>query len=153
MDDTGAVYQYYWLDYLHIFPTTRNTDAMFKLWQQSASGERQVSALRQRLKRPETYLVALFTLLVLVVVDSYRSPANQATGRLYVCGVHAYQAIGRPLLKGRIQCRYRPTCSDYSIEAVRRHGIRRGLVLTIKRINSCTTKVPLGTSDPAPDAP
>src|SRR5262245_40483425 len=140
MDDTGAVYQSDWLDYLHIFPTTRKSDAMFKLWQQSTSGERQVSALRQRLKRPETYLVALFTLIVLVVVDSYRSPANQATGRLYVCGVHVYQVIGRPLLKGRIQCRYRPTCSDYSIEAVRRHGIRRGLVLTIKRINSCTTK-------------
>jgi hypothetical protein len=59
-----------------------------------------------------------------------------------------YQAIGRPLLKGRIQCRYRPTCSEYSIEAVRHYGIRQGLLLTVKRIHSCTTKVPLGTPDP-----
>ncbi|MGO8787844.1 MAG: membrane protein insertion efficiency factor YidD [Terriglobia bacterium] len=86
--------------------------------------------------------------ILFAVLDSYRSPANQVTGYLYVSGVRLYQAIGRPLLKGRIQCRYQPTCSEYSIEAVRECGIRRGILLTVKRINSCTTKVPLGTPDP-----
>ena len=112
-----------------------------------------MSPLWQRLKGPETYLIMFSIVILFVVLDSYRSPPNQVTGHLYVTGVHVYQAIGRPLLKGRIQCRYQPTCSEYSIEAVREYGIRRGLLLTVKRINSCTTKVPLGTHDPVPSTP
>lgn len=46
------------------------------------------------------------------------------------------------------RCRYYPTCSEYSIEAVREYGVRRGLVLTVTRIKSCTINVPLGTHDP-----
>lgn len=109
--------------------------------------------LRKYLKRPETYLAALFILIVLGVLDSFRQPDDQVTARIYVGAVHLYQAVGRPLLEERIQCRYRPTCSEYSIEAVKRHGIRRGLALTVKRLNSCTTAVSLGTLDPVPVDP
>lgn len=123
---------------------------MFKLRQQPASGERQVSALRKRLKRPETYLAAFFVLIALAAVDSCREPADQVTARLYIGGVHTYQIVGRPLLEGRIQCRYQPTCSDYSIEAVRLYGIRYGLRLTVRRIDSCKTEVSRGTLDPVP---
>jgi uncharacterized protein len=112
-----------------------------------------MSALRQRLKRPETYLAAFFLLLVLAALDALRRPAHQVTGRVYVAGVRVYQSLGRPLLAGRIQCRYSPTCSDYSIEAVERHGIGRGLGLTFTRLDSCQTTVPLGTSDPVPPVP
>ena len=107
-----------------------------------------MSPLRQRLKRPETYLAILVAVILLVVLDSLRSPASQVTVPIYVSGVRLYQVLGRPLLKGRIRCRYQPTCSEYSIAAVCEYGIRRGLWLTIKRINSCTAKVPLGTPDP-----
>jgi len=109
-----------------------------------------MSTLRKHLKRPETYLIALLTLIVLGIFDSYRKPADQITARGYIGAVRLYQAMGRPLLEGRVQCRYHPTCSDYSIEAVRRHGIRPGLRLTVRRLNSCTTAVPLGTLDPVP---
>lgn len=34
-------------------------------------------------------------------------------------------------------CRFRPTCSDYAIEALRQHGIFKGLWLSIKRILRC----------------
>ena len=34
-------------------------------------------------------------------------------------------------------CRYFPTCSDYSIEALKTYGFFKGLVLSIKRILSC----------------
>src|ERR1700730_16618643 len=112
-----------------------------------------MSTLRKSLKRPHTYLALLVCLVVLTVADSFRKPATQVSARVYVGAVHVYQAVGRPLLKGHIQCRYRPTCSDYSIEAVERFGIRRGLVLTEKRIRSCQNWLPLGTSDPVPPAP
>ena len=46
-------------------------------------------------------------------------------------------------------CRYNPTCSSYSIDAFKKHGLWKGFVLTIKRIGSCH---PWGGSgyDPVP---
>jgi uncharacterized protein len=112
-----------------------------------------MSALRKRLKRPETYLAVLLLVAALAAIDSYRRPSAQVTARLYIAGVQLYQAVGRPLLKGHIRCRYRPTCSEYSIEAVSKHGIKRGPLLTVKRIDSCRTNVPMGTLDPVPSSP
>jgi putative membrane protein insertion efficiency factor len=109
-----------------------------------------VPSLRQRLKRPETFLVLFLTLPILAGVDSFRSPDRQLTARIYVKAVHGYQHYGRSLLSGFIACRYTPTCSVYSIQAVEKHGIRWGLVLSAQRVFSCSRSVPSGTSDPVP---
>ncbi len=34
-------------------------------------------------------------------------------------------------------CRYTPTCSEYAIEAVKKHGPFKGIWLAIKRISRC----------------
>ena len=34
-------------------------------------------------------------------------------------------------------CRYTPTCSQYAIEAIRKHGPLKGLWLAVKRICRC----------------
>ena len=34
-------------------------------------------------------------------------------------------------------CRYLPTCSDYSIEALEKFGFLKGLLLILKRVFSC----------------
>ena len=34
-------------------------------------------------------------------------------------------------------CRYHPTCSSYAYEALQEHGLKKGLLLSIKRIASC----------------
>ena len=34
-------------------------------------------------------------------------------------------------------CRYLPTCSEYSIEALKTYGFIKGLSLSLKRIMSC----------------
>ncbi len=46
-------------------------------------------------------------------------------------------------------CRYSPTCSQYTIEALRKHGLWKGGKLAVKRILSCH---PWGGSgyDPVP---
>lgn len=46
-------------------------------------------------------------------------------------------------------CRYTPTCSQYAIEAINKHGAIKGLWLAIKRIGRCH---PWGGSgyDPVP---
>ena len=34
-------------------------------------------------------------------------------------------------------CRFTPTCSEYAAEAVEKHGVGRGTVLSIKRLFAC----------------
>ena len=46
-----------------------------------------------------------------------------------------YRYLISPLL-GQ-SCRYLPTCSEYSIEALRTYGFFKGLFLSVKRIFSC----------------
>lgn len=61
--------------------------------------------------------------------------------------IKIYQTMISPLL-GK-NCRYQPTCSQYMLEALRIHGLFRGLYLGAKRILSCN---PWGGSgyDPVP---
>jgi hypothetical protein len=109
-----------------------------------------VSALRQRLKRPGTYLTLLAVAMALALADTYRPPSRQLTARAYVAAVVLYQRVGRPILGNAVQCRYQPTCSSYSIEAVQEFGFRRGVVLTAERLWRCRSSVTLGTADPVP---
>ena len=46
-----------------------------------------------------------------------------------------YRATLGRLLGG--QCRYHPTCSQYAIDAVNKHGAIRGAWLAAKRIARC----------------
>ncbi|MCF6283940.1 MAG: membrane protein insertion efficiency factor YidD [Candidatus Hydrogenedentes bacterium] len=45
-------------------------------------------------------------------------------------------------------CRYHPSCSEYSIEAVEEHGIRWGVMLSIIRLARCASDVPLNMAGP-----
>ena len=58
-----------------------------------------------------------------------------------------YQKFISPLL--RPSCRFHPTCSEYSIQAITRYGVTRGIFLSLKRILRCN---PWGGSglDPIP---
>jgi len=49
--------------------------------------------------------------------------------------VRIYQFGISPLLP--TSCRYTPSCSVYSVEALQKHGPIKGLYLSIKRILSC----------------
>jgi uncharacterized protein len=52
---------------------------------------------------------------------------------------------------GRVSpCRFTPTCSQYAVEAVQRHGARRGLALALRRLSRCRPGGPFGL-DPVPD--
>ena len=46
-----------------------------------------------------------------------------------------YKYLVSPLLGH--SCRYLPTCSNYSIEALKTFGFFKGLTLSLKRILSC----------------
>jgi len=46
-----------------------------------------------------------------------------------------YKGAISPLLSPR--CRYTPSCSEYGLQAIKKHGPYKGLWLTIKRLSSC----------------
>ncbi len=49
--------------------------------------------------------------------------------------IRAYQRMLSPLLGPR--CRFYPSCSQYTLEAVQIHGLARGLWLGLRRIARC----------------
>ena len=49
--------------------------------------------------------------------------------------IRLYKFVISPLLGH--SCRYSPTCSEYSIEALKTYGLFKGLLLSTKRILSC----------------
>ena len=52
-------------------------------------------------------------------------------------------------LKGLCTCIYTPTCSQYAIEALEKHGVIKGSLLTIWRILRCNPFAK-GGYDPVP---
>jgi uncharacterized protein len=58
-----------------------------------------------------------------------------------------YKRFLSPLLPPA--CRFQPTCSEFAIEAVRRHGLRRGSALSFRRLVRCHPFHP-GGYDPVP---
>ena len=49
--------------------------------------------------------------------------------------IKGYKYLISPLLGH--SCRYLPTCSEYSIDALKEFGVFKGLFISIKRILSC----------------
>jgi hypothetical protein len=61
--------------------------------------------------------------------------------------IRLYQRFLSPLLASN--CRFQPTCSQYTVEAVDRYGVFKGLWLGAKRIGRCHPFNP-GGYDPVP---
>ncbi len=56
-------------------------------------------------------------------------------GGIFIVLIRGYQYLLSPLL-GQ-QCRYTPTCSQFGMEAIKKHGAFKGGWLTLKRIARC----------------
>ena len=54
---------------------------------------------------------------------------------LLILLVRAYQIVLSPLFSGC--CRFEPSCSNYMIEALRTHGVAKGLYLGVRRLLRC----------------
>jgi putative membrane protein insertion efficiency factor len=67
--------------------------------------------------------------------------------RIALIVIRAYQLVLAPFAGGA--CRFEPSCSEYAVQAVQKHGAWRGLVLAVRRVGRCH---PLGSTgfDPVP---
>jgi len=80
-------------------------------------------------------------------------PGRRAThviDRLLIALLRGYKRWLSPLLGPR--CRFVPTCSEYAMQAIARHGALRGGWLAVRRIGRCHPLHP-GGHDPVPPAP
>lgn len=72
---------------------------------------------------------------------------NHLLGKLVILPIRLYQILISPLFGAK--CRFTPSCSEYSIIAIKRFGLIKGCWLMSKRILKCH---PLheGGDDPVP---
>jgi putative membrane protein insertion efficiency factor len=62
--------------------------------------------------------------------------ARRAPATLGVALVYAYRwTLGALVPPGR--CKYYPSCSQYALDALRKHGLARGSVLAVWRLLRC----------------
>ena len=72
---------------------------------------------------------------------------TQLPRQLLVAVIRAYQRFLSPALPP--SCRFHPSCSQYALEAVTRHGALRGVWLAVRRLARCHPFHP-GGFDPVP---
>jgi uncharacterized protein len=67
---------------------------------------------------------------------------------VFIFLIRIYQKVISPLFPGT--CRFTPTCSHYSVEAIKKFGVIKGIYLGFKRIVKCNPWGGYGY-DPVPE--
>lgn len=68
--------------------------------------------------------------------------------KILILLIRGYQYLISPFLG--THCRFYPSCSSYAVTALERHGIIRGIILTLRRLGRCHPWHP-GGYDPVPN--
>jgi putative membrane protein insertion efficiency factor len=53
----------------------------------------------------------------------------------FIILIRFYQWVISPALGPK--CRFTPTCSQYAAEALKKHGLVKGFILSVKRVSKC----------------
>ena len=81
-------------------------------------------------------------------VANTRTPARSLGVWVALAFLRFYIVFLSPFFGGA--CKFYPSCSNYAVEAVTRHGVRRGIALAAKRLLRCRPFTQ-GGFDPVPD--
>jgi putative membrane protein insertion efficiency factor len=108
-----------------------------------------LSALRPAVKKRRAWLrVAAVVLAIATLCDWMRAPSRQVSVVLYNnVVIKGYRLLLQPWGNYIVRCRFHPTCSVYSEQAMEKHGFPKGIWLTTSRLFRCMPWVPLGTED------
>ncbi len=63
-----------------------------------------------------------------------RSSLGRRVG-LFLVGL--YQMAISPIIGGKAACRYTPSCSEYTANAIDKYGLWRGMIMGLRRILRC----------------
>jgi putative membrane protein insertion efficiency factor len=80
-------------------------------------------------------------------IDAPKALLGLTPRRLLAALIRTYQRFVSPALPP--SCRFHPSCSQYALEAVRRHGALKGSWLAARRLARCHPFHP-GGFDPVP---
>lgn len=110
-----------------------------------------VAAAPPRRRKSQLKLVLAVVVAAAALVDWMRPPRQQWSVQLYdLAVIKSYRTLVHPITSKVSRCRFQPTCSRYSQEAMHAHGFPEGLVLTFWRLLRCGPWVHPGTRDPVP---
>jgi hypothetical protein len=94
--------------------------------------------------------VGCLALVALAALDLARPPSRQLSAWALLAGIDGYQAALSPgLARAGVRCRFRPTCSRFAEDAIRRDGALVGTARAGWRLLRCGPWTPAGTLDPA----
>jgi putative membrane protein insertion efficiency factor len=74
-------------------------------------------------------------LLIEIAIKKYLDIILKLLAVPFILLIKIYQLLISPLFPS--SCRYSPTCSHYTLEALKKYGILKGSWLGIKRISRC----------------
>ena len=111
-----------------------------------------MSALRPAVTRRRRIILIVSAILAIAALCDWMRPADRQVSvvlynRIVIKG---YRLLLQPWGRHFVRCRFRPTCSEYSRQAMEAHGFPKGLWLTTSRLFRCMPWVPYGTQDPVP---
>lgn len=97
------------------------------------------------MKRRKYTTLAVLVVLVIALHDFMVSHGRGFAARGAIFLIDEYRAHLSPHLRGRVTCRFTPTCSAYGREAIRKYGFGKGAAKTAWRIARCGPWTDLGT--------
>jgi putative membrane protein insertion efficiency factor len=102
--------------------------------------------MRTRFRKFST--LAALVVLVVMLHDLFvpHGRGYAARGALFL--IDEYRAHVSPHLRGRVVCRFKPTCSAYGRAAIAKYGFGKGSAKTLWRIARCGPWTSPGTVDP-----
>jgi len=101
----------------------------------------------RRARFPTFTTVAVLLALVIALHDFTVPHGRGLAARGAILLIDEYRAHISPHLRGRVTCRFRPTCSAYGREAVSKYGFAKGSAMTAWRIARCGPWTKQGTVD------
>jgi len=67
---------------------------------------------------------------------SYKQNKPKRIASLVLLIIKLYQKVS-PVVLPSNTCRFQPTCSQYTAEAIAKYGVVKGFVLGLKRVSRC----------------
>ena len=100
-----------------------------------------------RSKSRRAGLIALAIVAVIAIHDFAVPHGRGFAARGALFAIDEYRAHVSPHLRGRIVCRFQPTCSAYGRAAIAKYGFAKGAAKTAWRIARCGPWTSQGTVD------